>query len=423
MGAWFSDSREHLVDVSDRRPQPLNSASSQPHILLGITSAQTSVVLKGRVRALRESGFRVTIVSSPGKELDRLVAEEAASAIEIPMARDIRPLRDVMSLVRLWLCLMRVRPDVVEFGTPKIGLLGLLAAVAAGIPRRVYLLRGLKLETARGLKRTVLHTAEQLTMACAQTVLCNSRSLRERSLALRLAPSEKLQMLGEGSSVGVDTARFSPGPQHMRASLGFADEDRVIGFVGRLTRDKGVPELVEAFESILCAELHARLLLIGWWDAAEDAIGASLRARILQHPRITCTGFVVEPAPYYRAMDVLVLPSHREGFPNAVLEASATGLPVVTTLSTGARDAVKPEVTGLLVPPGYPKAIEEAVLRLLKDGALRSRMGAEGRMWVEENYSQERVLALNVRYYQELLESHSERCAVQTSAPNSVSMD
>lgn len=411
------------MDASDRWQLQLNSASSQPHILLGITSAQTSLVLKGRVRALRESGFRVTIVSSPGKELDRLVAEECAEAIEIPVARDIRPLRDVVSLVRLWLCLLRVRPDVVEFGTPKIGLLGMMAAVAAGIHQRVYLLRGLKLETARGFKRTVLHAAEYLTMACAQTVLCNSRSLRERSLELRLTKPEKLQMLGDGSSVGVDTARFSPGPEHVREGLGFADEDLVIGFVGRLTRDKGVPELVEAFDRILIAEPRTRLLLIGWWDAAEDAIGTGLRSRILQHPRVTCTGFVPEPAPYYRAMDVLVLPSHREGFPNAVLEASATGLPVVSTLSTGARDAVVPEVTGLLIPAGSPKAIEEAVLRLLKDGALRSRMGAAGRKWVEESYSQERVLALNVRYYQDLLASSSERCAVQTSAPNSVSMD
>lgn len=416
---------ELLVDAYDRWFHGHNPRASRPHILLGITSAQTSVVLKGRVRALRESGFRVTIVSSPGRELDQLVADEPADTIEIPITREIRPLHDVRSLLRLWLCLLRTRPDVVEFGTPKIGLLGMVAAVAAGIPRRIYLLRGLKLETARGRKRIILRLAECLTMACARTVLCNSRSLRTRSLELRLASPEKLQVLGEGSSVGVDTARFTPGPQSVRAQLGFAEHDRVIGFVGRLTRDKGIPELVEAFENILRLEPRSRLLLVGWWDAAEDAIDDGLRQRILQHPRITCTGFVFEPAPYYRAMDVFVLPSFREGFPNAVLEASATALPVVTTLSTGARDAVKPEVTGLLVPAGYPRAIEEAVLCLLKDGELRRRMGAAGRLWVEENYSQDQVLQLNVRYYRELLENSSERRAVQNSAvaPKPVSMD
>ncbi len=136
-----------------------------------------------------------------------------------------------------------------------------------------------------------------------------------------------------------------------------------MGFVGRLTRDKGLPELVQAFDLILRAEPSARLLLVGWFDAAEDALDKELRARILNHPRMDCTGFVSDTAPYYRAMDVLVLPTWREGFPNVVLEAAATGIPVVTTECTGARDSVVPEVTGLLIPPGYPDAICEAVLQ------------------------------------------------------------
>ena len=108
--------------------------------------------------------------------------------------------------------------------------------------------------------------------------------------------------------------------------------------------------------------------------------------RILSHPGIICTGFVADTAPYYRAMDVLVLPTWREGFPNAVLEAAATGIPVVTTECTGARDAVVPEVTGLLIPPGYPEAIYEAVIKLLRDPERRQRMGRAARAWVLEHY-------------------------------------
>ncbi len=413
------------MDVLTHQARGAAASTRQPHLLLGITSAQTSVVLRGRLRALRAAGFRVTLVSSPGEPFDRLIDEEGADAISIPMARAIRPLEDAISLARLWLCLRRVRPDAVEFGTPKVGLLGLLAALAAGVPRRVYLLRGLKLETARGFKRAILWMAERLTMACAQAVLCNSESLRVRSLELRLAKPGKLRVLGEGSSVGVDTARFSPGSDRMRAGLGLQSDDLVLGFVGRLTRDKGVPELVAAFDRILRSEPRCRLLLVGWWDAAEDALDAGLRARILSHPRIVCTGFVAEPAPYYRAMDVFVLPTYREGFPNAVLEASATGLPVITTLSTGARDAVEPEVTGLLVPPGYPEAIEEAVLRLMGDEALRRKMGAAGRKWVRQRYAQERVLELNVRFYRQVLAGDPKCRVAQTDAgtPNPVATD
>jgi glycosyltransferase involved in cell wall biosynthesis len=144
-------------------------------------------------------------------------------------------------------------------------------------------------------------------------------------------------------------------------------------------------------------------MLVGWFDAAEDALSAEIISKIERHPRIHCTGYVADTAPYYRAMDLLVLPTLREGFPNAVLEAAATGIPVVTTIATGSRDSVVPEVTGLLIPPGYPEAISEAVLKLLRDPARRRRMGEAARAWVVEHYAKERVLGLITAYYKSLL--------------------
>jgi glycosyltransferase involved in cell wall biosynthesis len=171
--------------------------------------------------------------------------------------------------------------------------------------------------------------------------------------------------------------------------------------VGRLTRDKGLPELIESFEAIARARLDVQLLLVGWFDAAEDALDADLRTRIKNHPRIHCTGFVHDAAPFYRAMDLMVLPTWREGFPNAVLEAQATGIPVVTTISTGSRDSVVPEVTGLLIPPGYPQAITEAVLKLLRSPERRRQMGHAAREWVRHHYSDRHVLGLTVAFYRE----------------------
>lgn len=389
--------------------QATASTQCQPHIVVGITHPQTCLGLIGRLRALREAGFHVTLVSSPGELLYRTAASEEVDAIAISMRRGIAPLADILSLLRLCFLLRRLKPDLTEFSSPKAGLLGSIAARLAGVPVRIYLLRGLKLETSGGFKRRVLLAAERVAACCVQRVLCNSASLRAKALALGIAPATKLQLLAEGSCNGVDTQRFSPGPTHIRAQLGLSRALPILGFVGRLTRDKGLPELIEAFDSILLAEPRARLLLVGWFDASDDALARDLRTRILNHPRIHCTGFVADPAPYYRAMDMLVLPTWREGFPNAVLEAAATGIPAVTTVSTGSRDSVVPEVTGLLIPPGYPEAICEAVLVLLRDSKRRRRMGRAARAWVLKHFARELVLGQLAAFYKQLLEPGKEK--------------
>jgi glycosyltransferase involved in cell wall biosynthesis len=362
------------------------------------------LVLTGRLRTLREAGFRVTLVCSPGELLVGTGASEGVEVIAIPMRRGIAVASDLVSLARLWLLLRRLKPDLTEFSTPKAGLLGCIAARLAGVPHRVYLLRGLKLEASRGFKRLILLGAERMAAACAQIVLCNSGSLRTAALALRVAPAAKLQLLGDGSSNGVDTKRFSPGESDMRERLCIPAKAPVVGYVGRLTRDKGVPELVEAFRLILATKPDTHLLLVGWFDASDDALSEELRSRIENHPQIHCTGFVAQTAPYYRVMDVMVFPSWREGFPNAALEAASTGIPVITTVCTGSRDSVVPEVTGFLIRPGYPVAISEMVLKLLGDTALRLRMGKAARRWVLTHYANTQVLDLLAAFYRSLLQ-------------------
>lgn len=374
-------------------------------MVVGVTSSQTCLVLKGRLRALREAGFAVTLVASPGPLLVACAETEGVEAVAIPMERDLAPFGDLVSFIRLLGLLWRIRPEITDFSTPKAGLLGTVAAWMVGVRWRVYTLRGLKLQGVRGWKQRLLLWAERMSARCAHVVLCNSSSLRDDALALGVAPEAKLRLLGDGSSNGVDLERFSPGTtslgagEAMRRRLGIGMDEPVVGFVGRLTRDKGVPELVAAFEKVLKKEPRAWLLLVGWMDAAEDALPDALRRRIAGHSRVISTGYVAKVEEYYRAMDLMVLPTHREGFPNAVLEASACGVPVVTTDSTGARDAVLPELTGFVVPPKNPEAIVEAVLKLLGDKELRTRMGAAGRAFVEEKYPQALVLGLVVEFY------------------------
>jgi glycosyltransferase involved in cell wall biosynthesis len=359
--------------------------------------------LTGRLSALREAGFRVTLTSSPGQLLNQTARQQGVDAVAVPIKRTIAPWADLVSLVRLWWLLTVQQPDLTEFSTPKAGLLGSIASLLARVPRRVYMLRGLRLESAKGLKRKILLVTEKVAARCSHVVLCNSESMRSEALALGIAPAHKLKVLGNGSTNGVDLARFSPGPSDIRERLGIAVGSPVVGFVGRLTRDKGVPELIEAFDAILSRLPDVHMILVGWFDAAEDALNGDVRKKIENHPNIHCTGYTADTAPYYRAMDLMVLPTWREGFPNAVLEAAATGIPVVTTLCTGSRDSVIPEVTGLLIPPGYPEAISEAVLRLLLDRDLRLRMGIAARRWVWEHYTNDHVLGLLTNYYKSLL--------------------
>jgi glycosyltransferase involved in cell wall biosynthesis len=380
------------------------TAGNAPRLVMGVTSDQTCLVLRGRLRALRLAGFDVTLISSPGENLTRLVMEEGVMACPLPMCRGIAPLEDLVSFVAIYLILLRLRPSITDFSTPKAGLLGNLAAWCLRVPHRVYTLRGLKLEGARGGKKRLLLWSERLAAWCSHVVLCNSESLRAAALALKIAPAQKLHLLGNGSSNGVDCARFSPGGSQVRLNLGIDQGDLVLGFVGRLTRDKGIPELLVALEEILRAEPRCWLLLVGWFDRAEDALDLHWRTHIVGHPRIHCTGFVMDTAPYYRAMDLLVLPTHREGFPNVALEAAASGLAVITTDSTGARDAVVPGVTGMLIEPGRPEAIARAAIELFGDEERRRCMGEAARRWVLERYTRDRVLGLAVEFYLRLIE-------------------
>jgi glycosyltransferase involved in cell wall biosynthesis len=376
-----------------------------PSIVVGVTHPQTCLVLPARLRALKAAGFHVVLLCSPGALLDRIAREEDVETVTIPIRREMAPLADVVSLIRLCRILHRLQPDMAEFSTPKAGLLGCLAARLCNIPVRVYMLRGLRLETLTGLKRRILLAAERMAGSCAHYVVCNSGSLQAKASFLQVAPPAKLRLLGSGSSNGVDIERFSPGPERMRKVLGIPCDAPVVGFVGRITRDKGVPELIEAFEAILREIPDARLLVVGWFDQSEDAVSADLRRKIESHPSIVHTGYVDDTAPYYRAMDVMVLPTWREGFPNVILEAAATGIPVVTTIATGSRDAVLPEVTGLLIPAGYPAAIAESVLRLLGNPDDRVRMGRAARAWVLESFVNGRVLGLTVGFYRNLIEA------------------
>ena len=354
----------------------------------------TRVLMAGQLSFLRQQGFDVTLIAGPGADLEQSAAREGVRMISVPMTREISPLQDWKSLQHLKEVLQELQPDIVNAGTPKAGLLGMLAATWARVPIRIYTLRGLRMETATGARRLLLTTTERVAARCAHKVVCVSPSLRDAFLHHRLGSASKAVVLGGGSSNGVNADRFLSTParcqeaQAIRQSMGIPEEARVIGFVGRLTRDKGVAELLAVFRTLEQEQPDLHMLLVGGFEEG-DPLCSRLRDEIWSHPRVHITGFVNDTAAYYSAFDLLVFPSHREGLPNVPLEAAASGRPTAGFAATGTVDAVLNGQTGTLVPVGDVAGLTEAVRRYLLEPLLLARHGKQAKLRVQTEFRRE----------------------------------
>jgi glycosyltransferase involved in cell wall biosynthesis len=381
---------------------------SRIDILHAVTSPISLVLLRGQVAHLRSGGFQPAVLCGPGPQVEDWTAKESVPVFTVAMQREISPLRDLISLFRIWRLLRRLRLIVCNAGTPKAGLLVGVAAWLSRVPCRIYTLRGLRLETATGLKRRVLRLTERITCACAHRVICVSPSLRQRAIELGLVPSTKTVVLAAGSSNGVDPSRFMPTPQRLaraadlRRELRIEPDRRVIGYVGRFTRDKGILELWEAFALLRRRFANVVLLLVGSFEEG-DAVSPELRRVIENDVDVRQVEFTNDVAPYYLLMDVFVLPTHREGFPNTVLEAQAAERPVITTFATGAVDSIVDGVTGTIVPVQASAPLADALLALLTDPQLAQRMGRAGRERVVSQFRQEIVWEELAGLYREML--------------------
>jgi glycosyltransferase involved in cell wall biosynthesis len=312
------------------------------------------------------------------------------------MKREISLLSDIRSLCRLWFLLRSVRPALTNMSTPKMGLIGGLAAWLARVPHRIYTLRGLRYETARSWKRKLLITCEKIACACAHQVICISRSVCQTAILEGLAPAGKLVLLGDRVSEGV-TIEAEPETRgsdlvHLRKQLGIPQEAAVIGFVGRLTRDKGVCELVQCFQILQREGRAVHLLLLGDFESG-DPVDRKTVEWISTNSAAHWLGFVPNPKPYYRLMSAFVFPTYREGLGKVLLEAAAAGAPVVSTTVTGVVDIVQDGLTGILVPPGDAPALARAVGRLLDEPETAARMARAAQSMIREHFDNSVYLA------------------------------
>jgi glycosyltransferase involved in cell wall biosynthesis len=361
------------------------AATTTPRLVYVTTAPYSAnAFLKGQLSYMRKRGFDVVVVSALGDELRIMSEREKVTTVAVPMEREISPLKDLVSLVRLYRVLRRLRPAIVNASTPKAGFLGIIAAYAARVPVRIYTLRGLRWETARGLKRLVLGVTERCASGLSHRVICVSESLRRLYVTHGFTTTAKSCVLRAGSSNGIKIDELIPNPRaswqtrSLRAQLGIPQGAPVIGFAGRFTRDKGVPELLDAFDQLLAFQPEARLLMLGDMDV-NDPISQDYVERLRSHSRVVSLGFVSDPSSYYPIMDVLALPSFREGFPIVPLEAAAAQVPTVTFKATGSVDAVSDGVTGIVVPLGDVNSLARALQRYLENDPLRFEHGRAGR--------------------------------------------
>ena len=402
--------RQHAFPVGYPRTLANVAASLRERTrLVHLTTIPASLsFLTGQLAYMADRGFTVTAISSPGEDLESFAVREQVPTYAVPMARRITPLRDAIAVWRIYRVLRRVRPHIVHAQTPKGGLLGTIAAWLAGTPVRVYHIRGLPFMTASGVRRLLMRGTERIACRLAHTVLCVSHSVRDVAVAEKICPARKISVLLGGSGNGVDSAgRFSPdrvrgARSRTRVTLGIPQDARVIGFVGRIVREKGVTELAAAWLALRDAYPDLHLLVVGDFEP-QDPVPEHVAALLRSDPRIHLVGYVADAAPLYAAMDVVALPTYREGFPNVPLEAASMSLPVVATRVPGCVDAVRDGVTGTLVPPRDATALTAAIASYLRDIELRYAHGRAGRERVLHEFRQEALWDALFRHYESVL--------------------
>lgn len=360
-------------------------------LVVGVTVGMSAdLLLRGQLAWFRERGWDVVLISNPDEQAQRAAGREGVELLGIPMAREISPVRDLRSLVAWLRALRRLRPAAVNLGTPKAALLGMLAAWATRVPKRLYTVRGLRLEGASGVLAKVLWAMEWLTMKAATDVVFVSASLAREAARRRLPVRGRSRVIGQGSSNGVDAEAIEARLRQvdrgeLRAGLGFAPGEFVVGYVGRINADKGADVILRAARSeALSGEV--RFLLIG--SVKDEQLGPELEAA---GGRVRHVGWTHDVWGYLAAMDALCLPTLREGFPNVVLEAGAAGLPVVTTTATGAVDSVVDGETGFLIPVGDDGALVERLNRLAGNRGLAEALGGAGRLRVTQEFRQQQI--------------------------------
>ena len=375
--------------------------------LIRITTVPSSlrVLLRQQLKFM-SSHFDVLAVSSPEKMLEEVATHEGVRTASVNMTRSITPAKDLQALWGLYRLFKKEKPTIVHTHTPKAGLLGMMAGRLAGVPIRMHTVAGMPLMESKGFKRKVLQSVERLTYNCATSVYPNSKNLAEFIRTNRFCNHQKLKVLGNGSSNGIDTEFFkiSPGVTsnalELKKRLNIKDDDFVYLFIGRLVKDKGIEELVDAFQKLKQTQFNVKLLLVGPYEQDLDPISEKTLNAIESDADIIHEGFQHDIRPYLAVSSLLAFPSYREGFPNVPMQAGCFELPLIVTDINGCNEIVEEGKNGLIIPVKNSHALAGAMLSLLTDTQLYAALKKNARRMIVERYDQKRFWSILLEEYQ-----------------------
>lgn len=368
--------------------------------------------------------YEVNAISSDKPNLERVGELQEVPVFHVEMTRKITPWQDLKAVWQLYNYFKKEKPFIVHSHTPKAGTVGMMAAKLAGVPHRLHTIAGLPLLEARGFKRKLLNAVEKVTYTCATHIYPNSHGLKEIIIQEQFCKTNKLKVLGNGSSNGINTACFNPEnfsvQQNidLKNSLGIQPEDFVFVFVGRLVGDKGINELVTAFELFTTHNtqpITPKLLLVGPFESSLDPLQPETLRIMDTNKNIISVGFQKDVRPYFAISDCLVFPSYREGFPNVVMQAGAMGLPSIVTNINGCNEIIVEGENGSIIPVKNTEALGEAMRKMMEDHNFRTQLQQNARPMIVSRYEQQVVWEAILAEYKRLEKSNPD---IQNKKPN-----
>ncbi|MBQ4819557.1 glycosyltransferase family 4 protein [Aquimarina sp. MMG016] len=379
--------------------------------IIRVTTVPRSLggLLQGQLKFMSQH-YQVIGVSSTGEgRLEEVGKKEGIEVIPIEMTRKITPVQDLKAVYKLYKLFKKEKPDIVHSHTPKAGTLSMMAAKLAGVPHRLHTIAGLPLLVAKGSKRKLLDAVEKLTYGCATMIYPNSFGLNDIIIQNKYTKPSKLKVLANGSSNGIDTSFFDPALYSeednlkLRNELEITPNDKVIVFVGRLVKDKGINELILAFKRLSKEHTDCKLLLVGTYEKDLDPLLPETEDEINTNPSIIFVGWQNDVRPYFAISDILAFPSYREGFPNVVMQSAAMGLASVVTDINGCNEIITEGNNGLIIPVEDAEALYISVKKLVADDKLRNDISNNARESITTRYERVYVWEQILKEYKSLL--------------------
>lgn len=363
------------------------------------------IFCNGMLKELSEK-YDVVALSSPGEDLERVANRENVRVVGVPMVRQISIINDIKSLFSLIKVFRKENPIMVHSMTPKAGLLSMVASKFTKVPVRVHTFTGLVFPTSTGMKKKILMFTDWLTCSCATHIIPEGEGVKNDLINFGIT-KKPLKVLGNGNVRGVDMVYYSRRPEVMIKAEKIKKDTFTFVFVGRIVSDKGINELCDAFDK-LTNIINARLLLVGPFEDKLDPVSEKTRQIIENNSQIETVGpqFGDNLLAYYAASDCFVFPSYREGFPNTVLEAGALGLPSIVTDINGSREIIVDGKNGFIVPSHDSRALFDAMIKIMEDGAAREKMAGNAREMIASRFEQGYVRKCLYDYYDKILKPY-----------------